>query len=144
VESYEAAIRFDPDYAPAHLRLARMHMFLGDLVLARSEIEQARALARNVEHKYLAALVLGSIVQRQGDLDAARAAYEQAMTLVPNSQSATVALGYLDILAGRPDRARTRAQAFMADPQDDPYWWEAKNGGVYRDGLVWLRERVRR
>jgi tetratricopeptide (TPR) repeat protein len=144
METYQAAIEYDANYAPAHLRLARVQMFLGDLVLARSAIEHARALATNVEHKYLAALTLGAIVQRQGDLDAARAAYEQAMKLVPNSQAATVALGYLDILAGRPDRARALAQAFMTDPQDDPYWWEAKNGGVYRDGLVWLRERVRR
>jgi hypothetical protein len=55
-----------------------------------------------------------------------------------------VAIGYLDVLSGRPDRARARAQAFIADPADDIYWWEFKNGGLYREGLAWLGDRVRR
>jgi Tfp pilus assembly protein PilF len=144
VGMYQQAIEFDPKYAPAHLRLARIHMSLGDLTLARSAIEEAIALAKEPAHKYLAALQLGAIVQRQGDLTAARAAYERALAVVPISQTATVALGHLDILEGRPDRAQARARAFLAKPEEDTYWFEFKNGGFYREGLVALRQRVRK
>jgi Tfp pilus assembly protein PilF len=143
-EVYRVATEYDPDYGPAHLRLARLQMQLGDLAQARSSIDRAQALATHPQQHYQAALTLGAIVQSQGDLLGARASYERAMKIVPNSQTTTVALGYLDLLAGRPDQAQARAQAFMADPQDDPYWWEMKNGGLYRDGLIWLRIRVRR
>ena len=144
VAMYQQAIEFDPKYAPAHLRLARMHMMLGDLTLARSAIENAVALAKEPAHKYLAALQLGAIVQRQGDLAAARSAYERALEVVPISQTATVALGHLDILEGRPDRAQARARAFLAKPEEDTFWFEFKNGGFYREGLVALRQRVRK
>jgi tetratricopeptide (TPR) repeat protein len=144
IDVYRKAIAYDAAYAGAHLRLGRLQMLLGDLVAARTSIEQAQSLSQQPEYQYLSALTLGAIVQRQGDLLSARASYERALKIVPNAQTATVAIGYLDVLSGRPDRARARAQAFIADPADDIYWWEFKNGGLYREGLAWLRERIRR
>lgn len=143
-DHYQKAINFDPEYAGGHLRLARAALLLGDLARARAEAERAEALASERAHRYLSALTLGAVHERQSDPVAARAAYERALAIVPRSQTATVALSYLDVIAGRPDMAQARAQAFMAAPADDHYWWEFKNGGLYHAGLDRLRKRARR
>jgi tetratricopeptide (TPR) repeat protein len=141
---YLEATKHDPAFAQGWLRLARLQFILGSDRDARASIAQARKLAATPRDKYLAALTLGAILQQQQDLPAARTAYEEADAAIPNSQSAAVALAYLDVLAGRPDLAQQRAQRFGAAATDDIAWWEFKNSGLDRDGIEWLRRHVKR
>ena len=142
--SYRKAIELDAKYATPHLRLGRILQLTGDLGQAQAELEQARALATEPVDQFQAHLVLGAVLQERKDLAGARASYERALAIAPQSQSGTAALGYLDVLTGRPDLAQKRVAQFVAAPADDPYWWEIRNGGFYRAGLAWLRERATR
>jgi tetratricopeptide (TPR) repeat protein len=143
-EIYERAIDIDGGYAPAHVRLAHVRLRLNDLERGRLAADRALVLANEPVDRYLGALALGAILERQGDLTAARAAYERALVVVPGAQTATVAIGFVDMMAGRPQDALARARAFVNDPKDDVFWWEYRNGGVDRAGLEQLRARVRR
>jgi len=143
-EVYQKAIADDPKYVPAYLRRGHLLLLLGDVKRARSVMEHALSLAQEPLHKYLGSLILGAILQEQDYFTAAGAAYERALAIVPGSQTASVALSHLLILNGRPDLARARALAFFAAPSDDRSWWEYRNGGIYHEGLEWLRKQVRR
>ena len=140
---YRKAIEYDAAYAGAYLRLGRIQLFLGNLADAEARFERARELAVEPAHQYLSHLMLGGALLEKKDFDGARASYERALAIVPRAQSATVAIGYLDVITGRPDRAQQRAQEFLAAPVNDEHWWEYKNGGLYHAGLEWLRQRVR-
>jgi hypothetical protein len=102
----------------------------------------ARREAVAPEHQYLSALFLGAVLERRRDLAGARAAYERALAVNPSSQAATVALGYLDVMAGRPDRAQEVARAYVTDPNPVDEWWAYQNGGFDRSAMDWLRRQV--
>jgi tetratricopeptide (TPR) repeat protein len=143
-QTYLEATQRDPTFAEGWLRLARIQFILGSIRDARSSIARARDLAAAPREKYLAALTLGAILQHDKELGAARKAYEEADAAIPNSQAAVVALAYLDVVSGRPDLAQQRSLQFAAAGSNDIAWWEFKNGGLDRDGIDWLRHRVKR
>jgi len=142
-QNYRTALQSDPSYALAEIRLGRVQFLRRDLEEARATLERAQPRAEEPGHRYLAALFLGAVYQEQDNLAAARAAYERALASVPESQTAAVALGYVELITGRPDRAQALAQAFAATTADDRHWWAYKNGGLDEAGLAWLRERIR-
>lgn len=144
VDAYRKAIEYDPQHAVAHLRLGRVLYILDHLDDARAAIERAQVLATTPREKYLSALTMGAILERRKDLKGARASYERALAVSPKGQAAAVALGHLDVIEGRPDRAQATAEAFFTDPIDDIDWSEFKNGGIDRDRFAWLRKQVRR
>ena len=59
------------------------------------------------------------------------------------SQNAIVALAYVELIAGPPDRAQALARRFLGTPNSDEGWWASKNGTLDHAGLQWLRQRVR-
>lgn len=143
-EIYEQAIALDAGYARAHVRLAHVLLRLDELSRSRTHADRALALAEEPADRYLGALALGAGLERQGDLAGARAAYERALAAAPGAQTATVAIGFVDMMAGRPQDAQARVTAFVSAPKDDLHWWEFRNGGVDHAGVAWLRARVGR
>ena len=143
-EIYEQAIAIDAGYARAHVRLAHVLLRLDEVPRSRTTADRALTLAQEPVDRYLGALALGASLERQGDLAGARTAYERALAAAPGAQTATVAIGFVDMMAGRPQDAQVRVKAFVASPQDDLYWWEFRNGGVDHAGMAWLRARVGR
>ena len=143
-DAFRDAVADDPSDARAHIRLGRVLFLFNKLVQAREEVERGQALAKKPADRYLAALFLGAIKERQRDLAGAREAYTQAFAIAPRSQTVTVALAHLDLMLGRPDRAQAFARAFAEGPRDDQAWWEYRNGGLDHDGLAALRARVRK
>lgn len=143
-QSFREAVAADASYARGHIRLGRALSLLGQMPRAREEIERGQALANTPDDRYLAALFMGAIQQQQKDSSGARESYERALTIAPQSQTATIALAYLDSITGRPDRAHALARSFAADPAADAAWWAYKSGGVDFDGLASLRARVQR
>ena len=143
-DAFRDAVKDDPLNARARIRLGRVFFLFNKIAEAREEIERGQALATKAADRYLAALFLGAVKERQKDLAGAREAYIQAFAIAPRSQTATVALANLDMMMGRPDRAQAFARAFASAPRNDQAWWEYRNGGPDHDGLAWLRARVRK
>jgi tetratricopeptide (TPR) repeat protein len=141
---FRDAIEADPAYAKGHIRLGRVQFLLGKIPQARHETGRGLALAKIPGDQYLAALFLGAVKEQQKDAAGAREQYERALTISPQSQTAMTALAYLDLIAGRPDRAQALARSFAAAPANDPTWWSYKNGGLDDEGLAWIRARVKR
>ena len=141
--SFKEALLRDPTYALAEIRLGRIQYLRDNDDAARATITSAEKRTQEPGHLFLAAMFLGAIHQRQADLDAARACFERALAIVPNSQAAVVALAYIESSTGRPDRAQALARAFAASTTaNDRFWGAYKNGGLDEPGLSWLRRRV--
>lgn len=131
-----------PSFVRARVRLGRVLWMLGEVDAAQVQLLRAQAEAREPVQQYLAAMFLGALHEQKGDLARARLSYESALALAPASQAATVALGYLDVVAGTPDRAQALARALLTQPRFEDEWWSYKNGGVEREAVAWLRQRV--
>jgi len=108
-------------------RLARALVHLGRLDEAREQAEAARSIAMetDIESRYIAAVAVGEVRDAEGDLDAAEAAFREAIDV-----SAGTGFGYVTALSreqygaylvrhGRADEARAqleKARAFWHDP----------------------------
>ena len=141
-DRYREAIRYDPAYPRAHIRLGRVLHLMGRLADAAVSLERGTQEAKDPLDQYLAALFTGALCSEQKDFAAARRAYERALSLKPASQTVAVALGHLELMTGRPDRAQQLARRF-ADGPPEP-WWGYKDGAFDLTGLQWLRSRVHR
>ena len=137
---YREALRYDDHYARALTRLGRVLHLNDHLPEAKTYLEQAVRAAKLPGDQYLASLFIGALQVDQKDLSAARASYERALVIMPASQTAMVALGHLEIMAGRPDRAQLLARRFTETPAEP--WWGYKDGSFDMIGLEALRARV--
>jgi tetratricopeptide (TPR) repeat protein len=140
--AYRAALAIDPHYSIASARLGRILQLNGKLKEARESLERATVDAKSAFQEYVAALYLGAVQQEQKDVESARRSFEHALSIVPGSQTAVVALAHLELMAGRPDRAQALARNFAAKSASDT-WWAYKDGVLDLAGLSWLRQRVR-
>lgn len=140
---YDRLVREHPAYVRARVRLGRLLWMLEDMKGAELHLVRAHADARDPAQRYLSAMLLGALYEHRRDLASARNMYEQALAAAPKSQSAAVALGHLDVMAGRPDRAQARAESVLSRAPVADEWWAYKNGGVDWDAVNWLRQAVR-
>ena len=141
---YRQALAADPGYALAQIRLGRVQFLLKNMKQAREWLEKGSAGAIDPVHRYLAAMFTGALLQEHEDFAGARAAFERALEVAPRSQNAIVGLAYVELIAGRPDRAQALARGFLGTPNSDDSWWAFKNGTLDQGGLHWLRRRVRK
>lgn len=139
---YQKLLIDEPQSTRARIRLGRVLLLLDERDLALAELLRAQSEAREPAQRYLAAMFLGALYERSGNLTGARRAYETALAAAPASQAATVALGHLDVMAGRPDRAQALARQLLSKPPVGDEWWSYKNGGFEMAALVWLRQQV--
>ena len=141
---YHRALDADPAYPLAQIRQGRLAFLNDQRKAARRWLEQGVSSARDPLHQYLAAMFMGDLQQQEKDFTGARSSYERALAISPRSQSAYVALAYLEVLAGRPDRAQTLVRSYTGSADADEAWWVFKNGTFDFEGLKQLRQRVRR
>ena len=141
---YRQALSSDPTYALAQIRLGRVEFLFKNMKAAALSLQKGSAAAQDPSHRYLAAMFMGAFMQEQKDLAGARAQFERALEIAPQSQSAIVALAYVELLSGRPDRAQALARGYLGTPNSDEAWWAFKNGTLDHAGLKWLRQRVRK
>lgn len=141
-QDYREALRYDENYALAHIRLGHVLQLAGKLGEARPTLERGLKIANEPLTQYLGALFMGALQQEERDLAGARRSFEQAVTIVPNSQPAVVALAHIEVMAGRPDRAHALARGLAESQATGEPWWAFHNGGLDVGGLRWLRERV--
>ena len=139
---YQKLLVDEPRFTRARIRLGRVLWLLNERDSALAELLRGQSEAREPAQRYLAAMFLGALYEQSGNLTGARIAYETALAAAPASQAATVALGHLDVMAGRPDRAQALARQLLSKPPVGDEWWSYKNGGFEMAALAWLRRQV--
>ncbi len=95
-----------PTVAPeAFIRSGLIHVTLGDHVAALKAFEAARPGASTTELQYLSHFLAARSLERLNRFDDAAAEYRKALAIVPQAESATIALGSLQFMRGEHDGA---------------------------------------
>jgi len=140
------AVKIDPQYLDAHLRLGWILLLSNVRGKARDEFALVQAQTTRDDQRYLATMFIGAVDVADGHEEAAARAYDAASAIGPGYQSALVALSQAELALGRPDRSRAivlRLAARRGDPPKDP-WWDFYLGAVDEDALTWLRAEAQR
>jgi tetratricopeptide (TPR) repeat protein len=136
---YSEAVKRDPQFTEAHVRLARVRSLLGKHAEAESILQRLP----DTEDKtvmFYARLFLGAAQEALGKLDDAATAYTSALALFPGSQSAHLAMSSLAQRRGDDSAAQAHAQKALAstnangDP-DDPFQSYSMGLGRQADAL---------
>jgi len=117
VKAYRAAIRADPDMAPAHFNLGLLLEALNDVRGAKSEYERAAALDPHYAEPLAALAWLAALA---GDAAAARSNGERALSLSPSNSLARMALASTDLLQASMESAAARLSGLIQDPALSP------------------------
>jgi hypothetical protein len=118
------ALKDDPVVGPeASVRLGYLQWALGEDGAATASLVRAAAAAKDADTEYLARFLLGWTALVGGDSDAAIPHLRAALDARPGSQSASVALGALELQRGDAAAAYTLAQTSLDTraTDDDPW-----------------------
>lgn len=121
---FARALKQKPELRAAALHLGRVRMLQDQGTEAASLFRSALASVDPCV-RYLAALFLGSLEERDQRFDGAEHLYREAISLVPWGQSASLALAELLSRRGRDAEARqVLAQRLLHEDADilDPFW----------------------
>jgi tetratricopeptide (TPR) repeat protein len=153
-QSLRRALTLDPRLVEARLRLGHVLLLENRLKEAQPEFERTLADARRAGHTFaahLAALFLGQLHERARRFGPARDAYETAIAIYPDGQSAHLALGQLLVASGRQDEgwAAVRRMLGEGDAPSGPGqdFWRLYHGAQFwqaESRLQWMRAWVRR
>lgn len=135
------AIKFDPGFVDARLRLGRIVDQQGRHDAALAHFKQVLDTRPEATIAFYAHLFRGDAERALLQDDAARLSYEQALGLFPRAQSVRVALSHL--ARQRSDRAAALAlllPTLSASPvgrdQDDPWWDYHRGDGRNAEALL--------
>ena len=123
VKRYTEAANNEPTRAEAFLRRGRIELALGRADQALESLDRVSPTDdRNVQ--YLGHLFRGQALERLKRTDDAKQAYEAALTLRPETQSASMALAAMLFRRGERDLADRQVQTFFDRQKrtDDPWW----------------------
>jgi tetratricopeptide (TPR) repeat protein len=98
IASFQPLLAMPPVAAEAHLRIGLIDVTVSDHAAALKSFEAAQPIATTPQLKYLSHFLAGrslEILQRQDD---AIAQYTRALDVVPDAESATIALASLQFL----------------------------------------------
>jgi len=108
------------------LRLGRLAWRLGEREEAKAELEAVARAGQPLPLVFLARLFAGGVLEDEGRLDEAVAAYEAAIALRPRDQAAAVALSEARHRRGDLSGARAALLAGLSAgrrrAENDPYW----------------------
>lgn len=143
--AFERVIARDQNSAEAHLRLAHVLIGLNDDRRAIPHLEQARMLEGVPAYRYLAAIMLGDVRRRAGDVAGAIELYRSARALMPNTQSAYIAQAHALRMVDRADDATAvlRDMLNRTTHEDDPWVFYPRGLEVSLTQFDRLRAQVR-
>jgi tetratricopeptide (TPR) repeat protein len=125
-EAARRALAADPSSVEARLRLGRLAWRLGEPDEARTQLQAVVDAGSPTPLVFLAHLFLGGLAEDEGSLPGAVRSYETALTIVPLSQSAAVALSEARHRIGDLPGARQALLAGVAEAgrraAADPFW----------------------
>jgi hypothetical protein len=140
------AVRLDPSFVEARVRLGRVLTLRDRAREAVSELRKASEMAAGPRVTYFNALFLGRALEETGDTSGAANAYESAAAIFPAAQSPQLALSRLAAESGNGTAAWTLIdRLFAAGTHEEDPWW-IYHRGTGRDAAIWLKaftERVR-
>ncbi|MBN2241454.1 MAG: tetratricopeptide repeat protein [Acidobacteria bacterium] len=125
---YRKALKANPDFAEARLRLGRVLLLLEDTRRAYLELHPASERIQDPQLAYYTALYLGRALEALSRPDEARQQYESAARLFPTAQSPLLALSLLARRGGNdPEGAIAAVRRVFELPlgnirEDDPMW----------------------
>src|SRR5215831_11698889 len=99
----------------------------------------------NADTRYLARLFRGLLAERQRDLKAAIAEYEEARRIEPEAQTACTALSHAFEASGNGARAHAIAVECLSSGSEvvDP-WWLFRLGFIDRTTYEWLHRQAKK
>jgi len=111
----------------------------GDVDLALQLLREAQQLQGDNAVRYLAHFLEGRVLESQGQLPQATAAYQAALAIMPAAQSGRLALAALNYVQGKSDEAHSLVEAVLTSPvnADDP--WALYHYGEYRNWPARIR-----
>jgi len=144
---YAQLLAMDPASIEARVRLARVRTLRGETGSAVRTLGEIPDSAPPVL-LFLARLFEGDALERQGNIADARKRYESAIRLLPQGQSAQVALAFTQYQDGARAEAASRvrdttADRYAADDGDPWFRYSMGFGFVARPELTALRALVR-
>ena len=120
-----AALRLDPDYEEANLRLGNVMIGREKPDEGARELGWVAAKAAEGRRRFVAELLLGSLHERRGRLGEAIAHFRQALAVQPASQAARVALSQALFQSGAQEEAVEVMQPVLsADRRAVDEWLE--------------------
>ena len=131
VRTLAAAIKLDPQYAPAYIYRAAALRSLGHLAQAKAHLETSNELdSRNP----YASLWLGELALTAQQFEAARTHLQQALELNPEQSEAHAAMAQVARVLGDMEAATEHAEASRKRTKyiqlHDPLWWDVLKLGV--------------
>ncbi|HEX7780930.1 MAG TPA: hypothetical protein VF424_16895, partial [Vicinamibacterales bacterium] len=139
------AVRIAPELGEARLRQAHVRILQGNDGAARTLLEALRTSQPAPDLAYLAALMLGGIMERRNDRIAAAALFQEARRHVPGAQSAFIAEVFALRSAERwPESIRVLREMLTGTASDrDPWARYARGLDLTRASLEPLRDEVK-
>lgn len=130
-QTLAAAIKLDPQYAPAHIYCAAALRSLGHIKQAKGHLEAANEL--DPQNPY-ASLWLGELALTDQRFEAAQSHLQRALKLNPEQSEAHAAMARVASVLGEKDAATQHAQASRKRTKytqmRDPLWWDVLKLGV--------------
>jgi tetratricopeptide (TPR) repeat protein len=146
VAEYREVVAAQPDNQEARLHLAYGLMSMRRRDDARRELAFLQVRTTDVFVGYLTSLFLARLDEDARDDASAAIAYQRAIDLGPQFQTAYVGLSMVEDRRGHPERAHAIVARLAAIPDQsrkrDP-WWEYRTARLPADDLEWLRAAVR-
>ena len=138
----------EPGNDEVFLHLGRVRALRFDDAEALSTLGAVLERTQSNDLAYLAAIFIGAVLDRQGRLDDAAAAYRAALERVPGGHAGRVGLADVLRRSGRLDEARGLLQALVTERSEgmqEPLWWYIlEPPGMADARLAALRAEVRR
>jgi tetratricopeptide (TPR) repeat protein len=129
---FRRALKSDPEYVEARLRLGQVTGRLGRHAEALVDLRTASAASDPVLN-YYAQMLIGREENALGNATGARAAYERAAALVARAQAPRLALSELELRAGNRSAARRwldeALTATASTPAVDPWTFYSQSAG---------------
>jgi len=130
-QTLAAAIKLDPQYAPAYIYRAAALRSLGHLAQAKAHLETANKL--EPQNPY-ASLWLGELALTAQQVEAAQSHLQRALKLNPEQSEAHAAMAQIASILGEKETATQHAQASRKQTKytqmRDPLWWDVLKLGV--------------
>ena len=140
-DAFREAVRLDPSFAEARLRLGRVLALRGRHDEAVLLLRPLATRGPSDRVRYFAALFLGDVEREAGNHEAAAVAFGVAASLFPRAQSPHLALSALAIQRADRGGAVAALQQLLQpsageDDRHDPWWTYRLGRGVEMDTLL--------
>jgi tetratricopeptide (TPR) repeat protein len=135
--AFRHALAVDPGMGEARLRLGRVRLLRGRASEAAADLQQVAREDGSLRRRYLAHLFEARACEKREDIDGAARAYQAAVAVEPEGQSAWIGLGRaLDLLGRRPEAEEAFARALRSRRDRGDPWWSYTRGDLDRLGTL--------